>query len=225
MKLLLSLDVSPLIQILNKSKLIAECPHCGDEFALSKALLFDGRGEFPSKAESKRLELLEELKESTRSLLELEVAKAAHKVKNALHDLYNEEKIKLISHNNKHFVTLSKYYYSEQGVAQRLKTLLAYPHNSTINIDKAYQYIRIQQHERDLVLNEQQQKGVLSCLQNKVTVITGGTGTGKTTLIKNLLHVLDKEKVRYKLAAPTGRAAKRITEGTGKHASTLHRLF
>ena len=67
---ILSLDVSPLIQTLNKSKLIAECPHCGDEFALSKALLFDGRGEFPSKAESKRLELLEELKERSADLLE-----------------------------------------------------------------------------------------------------------------------------------------------------------
>ena len=69
MKILLSLDVSSLIQTLNKSKLIAECPHCGDEFSLSKALLFDGRGKFPSKAEAKRLELLEELKERTADLL------------------------------------------------------------------------------------------------------------------------------------------------------------
>ncbi len=70
MKILLSLDVSSLIQSLNKSKLIAECPHCGDEFAMSKALLFDGRGKFPSKAEVKRLELLEELKERSTDLLE-----------------------------------------------------------------------------------------------------------------------------------------------------------
>jgi len=56
----LSLDVSSLIQALNKSKLVAECPHCGDEFSLSKALLFDGRG----------LELLEELKDRTANLLE-----------------------------------------------------------------------------------------------------------------------------------------------------------
>ena len=69
MKMLLFLDVSSMIRTLNKSKLIAECPHCGDEFSLSKALLFDGRGEFPSKAEAKRLELLEELKERTADLL------------------------------------------------------------------------------------------------------------------------------------------------------------
>ena len=168
---------------------------------------------------------LDELKETTLTLLELETQDSANKLKNALHDLYNEEKIKLVSHDNKHFVTLSKYYFSEQSTAQRIKTLLAYPHNRAIDIDKAYRRIRIQQHERDIVLNEKQQKGVLSCLQNKVTVITGGPGTGKTTLIKKLLNVLDEEKLRYKLAAPTGRAAKRITEGTGKHASTLHRLL
>ena len=69
MKMLLPLDVSAMIKTLNKSKLIAECPHCGDEFSLSEALLFDGRGEFPSKAEAKRLELLEELKERTADLL------------------------------------------------------------------------------------------------------------------------------------------------------------
>ena len=69
MNMLLPLDISSMIRTLNKSKLIAECPHCGDEFSLSKALLFDGRGKFPSKAEAKRLELLEELKERTADLL------------------------------------------------------------------------------------------------------------------------------------------------------------
>ena len=70
MKILMSLDVSSLIQALNKSKLVAECPHCGDEFLLSKSLLFDGRGKFPDKAEIRRLELLEELKDRSTDLLE-----------------------------------------------------------------------------------------------------------------------------------------------------------
>jgi len=72
MKMLLPLDVSSLIQTLNKSKLIAECPFCGDEFNLSKSLLFDGRKEFPSKAEAKRQEMLDELKERTADFLERE---------------------------------------------------------------------------------------------------------------------------------------------------------
>ncbi len=70
MTVLLSLDVSSLIQVLNKSKLVAECPHCGDEFSLSKALLFDGRGKFPDKAEIRKLELLDELKDRAADLLE-----------------------------------------------------------------------------------------------------------------------------------------------------------
>ena len=70
MKILLSLNVSSLIKTLNRSKLIAECPHCGNEFAMSKALLFDGRGKFPDKAEVRRLELLEELKDRAANLLE-----------------------------------------------------------------------------------------------------------------------------------------------------------
>ena len=64
------LDVSLLIRTLNKSKLVAECPQCGDEFALSETLLFDGRGKFPDKAEEKRMELLQELKDRAADLLE-----------------------------------------------------------------------------------------------------------------------------------------------------------
>ena len=74
-------------------------------------------------------------------------------------------------------------------------------------------------------LNDDQQMGILSCMQHKVTVITGGPGTGKTTLIKKLLSMLDEKNLKYKLAAPTGRAAKRITEGTGRFALTIHRLL
>ena len=79
--------------------------------------------------------------------------------------------------------------------------------------------------EGHVELNEAQQKGIMHCLKDKVAVITGGPGTGKTTLVKNLLHILDEQKVQYKLAAPTGRAAKRMTESTGRYAVTLHRLL
>jgi exodeoxyribonuclease V alpha subunit len=146
-------------------------------------------------------------------------------LKNALHDLYNEEKIKLISENNLHYITLSHYYFSEKGTAQKLLQLLQYPPHHTINSNEVYQALRAPNPEDRIALNDDQQHGILACLQHKATIITGGPGTGKTTLIKKLLAILDDHKLSYKLAAPTGRAAKRITEGTGRFALTIHRLL
>ena len=79
--------------------------------------------------------------------------------------------------------------------------------------------------EHDIQLNEEQQRSIMGCLHDKVTIVTGGPGTGKTTLIKKLLRILDDANLHYKLAAPTGRAAKRIIEGTKRHATTIHRLL
>jgi exodeoxyribonuclease V alpha subunit len=165
------------------------------------------------------------LKEQTLALLELESAGHETLLKHALHDLYNQDKIKLVSHENAHFVTLSSLYFSEKGVATRLKNLINHSLKHSFDLDKIYNFIKAPAHEKDIALNEQQQKGIMACLQNKVTIITGGPGTGKTTLIKKLLSILDQNNMLYRLAAPTGRAAKRITEGTGRHASTLHRLL
>ncbi len=168
---------------------------------------------------------VDELKKKATSLLELEQETIAQKLKLALHDLYNSEKIKLITHNDKHYVGLSSYYFSEKGVANKLRRLLEYPSSHQFDLDQIYKQLRVATEKNDIALNEDQQRGILNCLQNKVSVITGGPGTGKTTLIKKLLNILDSHNVTYRLAAPTGRAAKRITEGTGRPATTLHRLL
>ncbi len=166
---------------------------------------------------------LEELKQKAIKLLELEeLADIAHKLKLALHDLYNSDRIALLSHEEKHFISLSSHYHTERGVASRIKQLLDHKGLSSFDLDAIYASLRISQ---DIELNDDQQRGIITCLQQKITIITGGPGTGKTTLIKKLLGILDKEKVRYKLAAPTGRAAKRITESTGHNATTIHRLL
>jgi exodeoxyribonuclease V alpha subunit len=167
---------------------------------------------------------IQNLKEETVKLLEIDLDTVAPKIKTALHDLYNTEKIKLVTHNDEHFVSLSPHYYSEKSVAQKIKKLIEYGIEKKCDIDAVYQSLRSAKNG-DIQLNEDQQKGILACLQNKVTIITGGPGTGKTTLIKTLLNTLDNNNLQYKLAAPTGRAAKRMNEGTGKHAETLHRLL
>ncbi len=164
------------------------------------------------------------LKEKTVTLLTLEsTEEIQHKIKLALHDLYNSERIKLITHENNHYLTLSSHYHCEKGITSKITTLLAEKSRLHFDINAIYQQLRTAQ--TPIILNEDQQRGILSCLQHKVTIITGGPGTGKTTLIRQLLTILDAHKVRYKLAAPTGRAAKRITESTQRSAFTLHRLL
>src|SRR5438477_3684449 len=168
---------------------------------------------------------LEELKQETATLLELELEEIQSIIKNALHDLYNAEKIKLLTCEDIHYITLPSFYFSEKGIAHKVNKLLTYPAHHTFNLSQIDVLLQEDSSINSLVLNEHQRLGVVACLQNKVTIITGGPGTGKTTLIKKLLTVLDTNRVKYYLAAPTGRAAKRITEGTGRPASTLHRLL
>lgn len=167
---------------------------------------------------------LQKLKDTTRELLELDAQPIDAILKNALHDLYEGGKIKLVTYQNEHFISLAQGYFSEKGVATKIARIKEYP-AITCNLNDMYAKLRAPQHEKDICLNDEQQQGVLACLQNKITIITGGPGTGKTTLIKKLLGLLDEQNIVYKLAAPTGRAAKRITEGTGRHASTIHRLL
>jgi exodeoxyribonuclease V alpha subunit len=77
----------------------------------------------------------------------------------------------------------------------------------------------------ELDLEGEQEQALLMALRHKVLVITGGPGTGKTTLLKHLLALLRHLKVSFALAAPTGRAAKRMEEATGEEAKTIHRLL
>jgi len=168
---------------------------------------------------------LSELKTKTSVLLEQELLALENNVKHAFHDLYAQDKIKLLTYQQKHFVTLSPYYATEKDVAHKIKNLVQQPITHCLNIDTIYSQLRVGSPQDTIILNDEQQQGILSCLQHKVVIITGGPGTGKTTLIKKLLGVLDEHNLRYKLAAPTGRAAKRITQSTGRHALTIHRLL
>ena len=77
----------------------------------------------------------------------------------------------------------------------------------------------------DIILSDEQKKAVDTCLNNMIAIVTGGPGTGKTTIIKCIIDILEEKKKNYVLCAPTGRAAKRITQTTGKEAKTLHRLL
>ena len=123
----------------------------------------------------------------------------------------------------KQAVYLAGYYIAETNVAARIKTLMAAPKAiREMNGDKAVEWV---QGKLSLKLAEKQVEAIKSAANDKVLVITGGPGTGKTTIIKSILTIFSKITDRILLAAPTGRAAKRMTDATGYEAKTIHRLL
>ncbi len=169
---------------------------------------------------------VESAKKQTLELLALDAdIDAMPLLKQALTELYSDDKIKLVSHDEQHFITLPPHYHAERGVAKKIKTLVATPATALqVDLQTLYNQLRLPD-ARGIELNEDQQRGIMACLQNKITIITGGPGTGKTTLVKKLLELLDECRVTIRLAAPTGRAAKRMFEGTGRSTETIHRLL
>ncbi len=112
---------------------------------------------------------------------------------------------------------------AEFGVAARLKALLIQPPLPLeIDVDRALEWFEKQE---QIELAREQRQAIRSGLTRKVLVITGGPGTGKTTLVRGIVKILEKKRQRVLLAAPTGRAAKRLAEATGSEATTLHRLL
>ncbi len=112
---------------------------------------------------------------------------------------------------------------AEAGCAQHLRRLLAgSPPWGRIDPAKALPWVEAQ---TGLQLSPSQREAVTTMLANKVCIITGGPGVGKTTLVNSLLRILQAKQVEVLLAAPTGRAAKRLTETTGREARTVHRLL
>jgi exodeoxyribonuclease V alpha subunit len=120
-------------------------------------------------------------------------------------------------------VYLTRFHLCETGIAHRLTTLV-HASKSIRGIDshKAIDWV---QRRLSITLAENQMKAVAWAIENKVLVITGGPGTGKTTIINAVLKIYARLKSGILLAAPTGRAAKRMSEATGFEAKTIHRLL
>ena len=126
-------------------------------------------------------------------------------------------------HEKKQAVYLAGYYLAETNVAARIKTLMKAPKAiREMDSEKAVEWV---QGKLSLNLAEKQVEAIKSAANDKVLVITGGPGTGKTTIIKSILTIFSKITDRILLAAPTGRAAKRMTDATGYEAKTIHRLL
>lgn len=123
-------------------------------------------------------------------------------------------------------VFLANLYQAEVGVVMKLKQLLAakksWGENEKINTDKAIVGAEL---ETKIVLSRTQREAVKLALNSKVVIITGGPGVGKTTVVNTILKIIRSYTRQILLCAPTGRAAKRLSESTGLEAKTIHRLL
>lgn len=160
----------------------------------------------------------EELLRRTMQLLEVEICD----IQKYLMDLAMEKKVILKEKEDGIWVYPAHYYYLELNTAKML-------HDLNVSYDIAEDAIekRLRQIEEDaeLSLDELQWTAVKEAVRNGVLVLTGGPGTGKTTTINAMIHFFESEGMDIFLAAPTGRAAKRMTEATGCEARTIHRML
>jgi exodeoxyribonuclease V alpha subunit len=120
-------------------------------------------------------------------------------------------------------IYLIRFHVSEQGIARRMHDLLKSPRQLPL-VDKE-QILKAAEEQIKIALSGQQRRAVHDSFDRKVMVITGGPGTGKTTIIKAIIAIQHRMGRKVMLAAPTGRAAKRMGEATGHEARTLHRLL
>ena len=120
-------------------------------------------------------------------------------------------------------IYLSEYYQIEKNCAVKLLTLTRY--SDRISASELDREIKSIESELDIELHDLQREAVVKALSEGLFILTGGPGTGKTTTIKSIISGLERRNLRFVLAAPTGRAAKRMSETTGYEASTIHRLL
>ncbi len=144
-------------------------------------------------------------------------------IKEGLINLKVNNEIVIEDRNEEEWVYLYNFFKTENQISERIMKLNNSKNMKKIsNIEKE---LKIVEQHTDILLSDKQKEAVRTINDNNVTIITGGPGTGKTTIIKSIIEIYKQKKYKIVLCAPTGRAAKRITETTGEEASTLHRLL
>lgn len=133
--------------------------------------------------------------------------------------------LKSAESNGEAIVALPQLRDAELGIAQHLKALTASPAEAIPGEETIEQWIERAEAGQNLKLAESQRKAVGQAMRQQVLIITGGPGVGKTTLVRTLLWILQQNGKKIVLAAPTGRAARRLQESAGMEALTLHRLL
>ena len=141
----------------------------------------------------------------------------------AISDLLKEKKIHVVNFDNVPYLYEKQMYEDEKYIAEKLLLLdQICPTTDTANIES---FIRKEERESGIQYATLQRQAICAALENGVMLLTGGPGTGKTTVVRALLHIFNQMDMPIALCAPTGRAAKRLSESTSCEAKTIHRLL
>lgn len=163
-----------------------------------------------------------ELVKGAVALLNLENEDVAQKVKDNVDDLVLLGDLVRYVTNEHTAILLKRNFKNEESIAKRLYELEAQA--SDFRVDVSDEVERFER-EAGFTLHSSQIEAVKAAVENGVQIVTGGPGTGKTTIVKCILHMFKNLGQRVILCAPTGRAAKRLNEATGENAKTIHRLL
>ena len=140
-----------------------------------------------------------------------------------IYNAFLEKKLIVEAINGVECVFIPVFYYSELGITERIATL-SIQNYQTINTDIEFE-ISLFEEKNKIKFADSQKEAIVGAFTDGIEIITGGPGTGKTTIIKSIIEIYENEGMKVLLAAPTGRAAKRMTESTGREAKTIHRLL
>lgn len=133
-----------------------------------------------------------------------------------------ENKVFFCVEGNVPFIFLSSYYYSQSYIVNRIKEMILENLASDIDCESIINDI---EKTKSIEYERLQKKAIVKASKNNIFILTGGPGTGKTTTLNGIIEVLEHQNMKVLIAAPTGRAAKRISEMTGKEAKTIHRML
>ena len=140
----------------------------------------------------------------------------------AMDNLIESRRIMVEKIRNTDFVFLPEAYNAEKSIANRMKVLLKFPPENPIDV---VSHISKIEKQHNIEYAQLQKEAIITAVNKGILILTGGPGTGKTTTLNGIINMFEKDFLDIALCAPTGRAAQRMTETTGRRATTIHRLL
>ncbi len=148
-----------------------------------------------------------------------------HEVEGAVAELISRRELFLDNVDNTDVYYLYSFYEAEYYIARRLASMSVHEQKFTMQPEKCEKEIDALEEKNGISLADEQRGAVMTALSSGCMVLTGGPGTGKTTTVNTIIELFESLKLSVALAAPTGRAAKRMSQVTGREAKTIHRLL